>query len=648
MDPTYSINRAGTEGFGLRFGAYHFARPSGTTDAAATASAIAQADHFVDVAEPQPGELPPVLDLEAKGGLSPVRLRLWTAAWLDEVAARTGVRSLIYASPYFWKTALGDSADFAAAGHPLWIAHWTKNAAPQVPAANWDGLGWTFWQWTDCSTVPGFAHCSDGDRMNGPDPGAVAIAAYPAGAPSPATPPSIVGAAQSGRALAAVPGTWAGGKPVSFAYQWQSCDAAGANCQPVPGATAEKYVPSAGDVGHSIVVVVTATSGQGAGSASSPPTAAVAAAGTQPAVRPAALTPPGISGTAQAGQVLTAGVGTWSGSPASFAYQWLRCDGAGAACVSIAGATGSSYSLTPGDIGSTLLLVVTATGQGGSASAATPATAPVAAAPLPEPVPGSMTAQPGQAGAVKTEDGRATVTWQPGAVPDGLTMILAAFAGGLSIDGSEVALGAAGLGPGGFPWPVDVAYATPPAPGTVLGYSTDARIYVAVPSLAGPGLSAKDTIGSYTGSDGLLHVLTRVPVRLAQFQAGSWGDPSRSSVAGPVLEQKSPLRLKARPDGTLLVLARFTIPSQAHLYASVFAKGSARVGILKHGSRLGPWLGGSFGKTAQTLMLKPGAVPVRIRLRQKTLHHGARYRLRIVTVDPWGRRSTVILPFRAP
>jgi lysozyme len=363
VDPTYSVNRAGTEGFGLRFGAYHFARPSGASDAAATVSAIAQADHFVDVAQPRQGELPPVLDLEVKGGLSAARLGVWTQAWLDEVDARLGVQGLIYASPNFWKTALGNSPDFAASGHPLWIAHWTHNAAPLVPAGNWDGRGWTFWQWTNCSTVPGFAHCSDGDRMNGSDPGTVSIAAYPTGAPSPAAPPSIVGAAQTGRALAAVPGSWAGGKPVSFAYQWQSCDAAGANCVAVPGATTEKYVPGAGDVGHSLSVVVTATTDQGAASTSSAPTAAVAGAGTQPAARPEVITPPALSGTAQVGQTLTADVGTWTASPSRFAYQWQRCDANGAACVAIVGATGSTYALTPDDLGSTVTLSVTATGR---------------------------------------------------------------------------------------------------------------------------------------------------------------------------------------------------------------------------------------------------------------------------------------------
>src|SRR6266581_8026183 len=70
IDPTYSINRAGAKSFGLRVGGYHFARPAGSTDPARVANAIAQADFFLTVAQPQPGELPPALDLETKGTLS--------------------------------------------------------------------------------------------------------------------------------------------------------------------------------------------------------------------------------------------------------------------------------------------------------------------------------------------------------------------------------------------------------------------------------------------------------------------------------------------------------------------------------------------------------------------------------------------------
>ena len=649
IDPTYSVNRAGTEGFGLRFGAYHFARPSGGSDAAATAGAIAQADHFVDVAQPQKGELPPVLDLEATGALAPARLKVWTRAWLDEVYARTGIHGTIYASPNFWKTSVADAPDFADAGNRLWVAHWTTGSAPLVPGQNWGGRGWTFWQWTDCSTVPGFAHCSDGDRMNGGDPGAVAIAAYPTGPPAAATAPSVFGVTQAGKTLAAVPGVWSGGKPVRFSYQWQRCDAAGAGCEPVPGAIGEKYVANADDVGHSLSVTVSAQSAQGIASASSAPTAAIAAAGTKPATRPSALTPPQLTGLAQVGQTLTAEVGTWSGSPTSFAYQWRRCDGAGANCVTVAGATLGAYTLTPGDIGATLSAVVTATGTGGSASTPTATSGGVAPAPLPEPSTGAQQAAPGIAGNVQSENGVATLTWQPGAVPDGLTAILAPFTGTLSISGSEIALGVDGLPPGGFPWPVDVSYTAAPQPRTVLGYSTDATIYAAVPPLPSASLPAGATIGSYVADGGIVHVLTRVPVRLAWFEAGAWGDPGRSSVQGPTLVQHSKVHVLRRKDHTVLVLTRFSTKSQADLFAQVLGSGTKRLAILPKGSRLGAWLpAGRAPKTARTRLLKPGGIPVRLRLNARFLRSGATYRLRVVAIDPWGRHDELVLPFRAP
>ena len=145
-----------------------------------------------------------MLDLETKGALSPAALETWTNAWLDEVGARTGVAALVYTSPNFWKTGLAETQSVATAGHPLWVAHWTSNAAPLVPAADWAGQSWTFWQWTDCVKVPGFAHCSDGDRYRGADPVAVAIPAYPSGPPAGSSPPTIVGVAQTGKTLAGI------------------------------------------------------------------------------------------------------------------------------------------------------------------------------------------------------------------------------------------------------------------------------------------------------------------------------------------------------------------------------------------------------------------------------------------------------------
>jgi hypothetical protein len=72
------------------------------------------------------------------------------------------------------------------------------------------------------------------------------------------------------------------------------------------------------------------------------------------------LTPPTIAGTPQAGQTLTADPGHWAGAPSSFAYQWSRCDAAGANCTQIAGAVGQTYVLGTAEVGTRITVTVTA------------------------------------------------------------------------------------------------------------------------------------------------------------------------------------------------------------------------------------------------------------------------------------------------
>jgi GH25 family lysozyme M1 (1,4-beta-N-acetylmuramidase) len=613
VDPTYSINRSGAQTVGLRFGAYHFGRPGGSGEAGLVSNAIAQADFFLDVAQPQPGELPPVLDLETKGGLSPAALETWTSAWLGQVAARTGVKALVYASPSFWKTALADTTGVAADGNPLWVAHWTTKPAPLVPGANWGGQSWTFWQFTNKASVPGFAHAVDADRFRDANPSAVTITPYPGGTPVPSSPPTIVGTAQTGKTLAGVPGVWSGGKPLTFAYQWQRCDAAGAGCEPIAGATSETYLPVTDDVGHALVLGVSAQTVAGSANASSPPTVAVSAAGGA-ATRPAATTPPVMSGTAQVGQLLTGSVGTWTGSPTAFSYQWQRCT---TQCVAIVGATTVSYTLTPDDIGATISLVVTATGRGGSTSAPAPATAAVVAAPVPAAVPGSAVAEPAAAGAVSAADGSATVTWQPGAVPAGSTVSLAPSGRGLLLGVSPA--------PPLLPWPVDLAYAAAPA-GAIVGFSTDGKVWHAADRLAAPALRAGAVAGTYADAAGLVHVLLRVPARVALFEPGSWGDPSRVADGPPTPRRVAALRATRLRNGVVQVKTRVATPSQALLFVNVVGKTSVK----------------------RARLLRPGSLPVLVRVSGRRLQHGAVARLRIAARDPYGRRAALVLAFRAP
>ncbi|MSZ77291.1 MAG: hypothetical protein F2667_09320, partial [Actinobacteria bacterium] len=154
--------------------------------------------------------------------------------------------------------------------------------------------------------------------------------------------PSISGVAASGATLTLSEGTWdpAG---TTFTYQWLADGA------PVAGATGRTLVLTDAQVGAKISVVVT---GSFTGSA---PAKAVSAE-TETVTAPRAISVvggPGVTGTAQVGELLTARPGTVNPSDASVSVQWLR-DG-----VAIPGAVGTTYRLVDADLGTSVSARVT-------------------------------------------------------------------------------------------------------------------------------------------------------------------------------------------------------------------------------------------------------------------------------------------------
>jgi hypothetical protein len=90
---------------------------------------------------------------------------------------------------------------------------------------------------------------------------------------------------------------------------------------------------------------------------------------------------PTISGTTTVGLTLTASDGSWSNNPTSFSYQWLRCNGGGNSCVSIANATAKTYALVAADAGHAIRVrVIASNADGASTPAESAATAAVAPA----------------------------------------------------------------------------------------------------------------------------------------------------------------------------------------------------------------------------------------------------------------------------
>jgi hypothetical protein len=172
-------------------------------------------------------------------------------------------------------------------------------------------------------------------------------------------PPAISGTAQEGHVLTASAGDWTGDAPITFAYAWSD------------GQSGPSIKLSAADVGQTLTVTVTGSNDFGQSSATS--------AGVGPVLPapPAPGSPPVISGTPQQGHTLSVSNGTWSGDPTGFSYVWEDCDRSGANCNAITGASSSTYTLEPSDVGSTIVASVTATNAGGSGSATSASVGPV-------------------------------------------------------------------------------------------------------------------------------------------------------------------------------------------------------------------------------------------------------------------------------
>lgn len=168
IDSQFARNWAEARRVGIRRGAYQYFRPN--------LSAVAQADLLLSrMGALMPGDLPPVIDVEASGSLSPATVAARVREWIDRVEGQLGVTPIIYTGPYFWRDSVGAPA--FAANHPLWVAHYTT-ACPLVPEP-W--TRWTFHQFTDSGSVAGISGPVDTNYFNGTeaDLDALGFAAMP-------------------------------------------------------------------------------------------------------------------------------------------------------------------------------------------------------------------------------------------------------------------------------------------------------------------------------------------------------------------------------------------------------------------------------------------------------------------------------------
>jgi PASTA domain-containing protein len=172
-------------------------------------------------------------------------------------------------------------------------------------------------------------------------------------------PPAVFGRPIDGAMLSAGQGSWGGTAPFNFGYQWLRCTLN--SCEPISGATGATYQLGSSDVAYRVMVLVTASNSAGSATAGSDVTAIVAPA------PPASITAPRIIGDPYLGEDVSVEEGQWSGTePFTYGYEWQRCRAGACSFVE----DGSSHTIGRADLGSSLVVVVTATNGAGSATAA--------------------------------------------------------------------------------------------------------------------------------------------------------------------------------------------------------------------------------------------------------------------------------------
>ncbi|RZK59852.1 MAG: glycoside hydrolase family 25 protein [Pedobacter sp.] len=149
VDPYFQRNWREAPKAGLKVGAYHFFRPK--------RSGLWQANFFLQTANFEKGDLPPVVDIESLDGVSPEKMRKELNAFIIQVEEKTKVKPIIYTGLRFYKDHLLGYYD----KYPFWVAHYHQ---PKLKLAN---NAYKFWQHSDKARINGINHVVDFNAFNG-------------------------------------------------------------------------------------------------------------------------------------------------------------------------------------------------------------------------------------------------------------------------------------------------------------------------------------------------------------------------------------------------------------------------------------------------------------------------------------------------
>jgi lysozyme len=149
VDPFFKRNWKKSKEAGVVRGAYHYFIHN--------RDGKQQAEKFIKTVKLEPGDLPPVLDVEQIGNTRPDAFRKEVKKCLLVMEEYYGVKPIIYTGANFYKTYLNKYFD----EYPLWVAHYLEPEQPRIART------WQFWQHSEKGRVDGITAFVDFNVFNG-------------------------------------------------------------------------------------------------------------------------------------------------------------------------------------------------------------------------------------------------------------------------------------------------------------------------------------------------------------------------------------------------------------------------------------------------------------------------------------------------
>lgn len=149
FDPYFKKNWREVSDYPLLRGAYLYFHPH--------RSGQKQAEFFISKVRLEPGDLPPVIDIEESKGQGKAAIRKALRECIQTLEKQYHVKPILYSGVDFYTRYLGSEFD----EYPLWAAHYEQQEAPRIERS------WVLWQHNCKGRVNGIEGEVDFNVVNG-------------------------------------------------------------------------------------------------------------------------------------------------------------------------------------------------------------------------------------------------------------------------------------------------------------------------------------------------------------------------------------------------------------------------------------------------------------------------------------------------